>query len=36
MKVLRARLYELEQQKKEKERADSRRTLVGSGIDQKE
>ena len=31
MKVLRARLYELEQQKKEKERADSRRTLVGSG-----
>ena len=31
MKVLRARLYELEQQKKEKERADSRRILVGSG-----
>ena len=31
MKVLRARLYELEQQKKEKERADSRRVLVGSG-----
>ena len=31
MKVLRARIYELEQQKKEKERADSRRTLVGSG-----
>ena len=31
MKVLMARLYELEQQKKEKERADSRRTLVGSG-----
>ena len=31
MKLLRARLYELEQQKKEKERADSRRTLVGSG-----
>ncbi len=31
MKVLRARLYELEQQKQEKERADSRRTLVGTG-----
>ena len=31
MKVLRARLYELEQQKQEKERSDSRRTLVGTG-----
>ena len=31
MKVLRARLYELEQQKQEKERSESRRTLVGTG-----
>ena len=31
MKVLRARIYDFELQKQEKERADSRRTLVGSG-----
>ena len=31
LKILRARLYDLEKQKNEKERADSRRTLIGSG-----
>ncbi len=31
MRVLRARLYELEEAKKQKERADARRSMVGSG-----
>ena len=31
MSVLRSRLFEMEQEKKEKERSDSRRSQVGSG-----
>ena len=31
LRVLRARLYELEEAKKQKERADARRSMVGSG-----
>tara|TARA_B100000131_G_scaffold278859_1_gene283658 strand:+ start:2233 stop:3309 length:1077 start_codon:yes stop_codon:yes gene_type:complete len=31
LKILRSRLYDIEKQKNEKERADSRRTLIGSG-----